>query len=295
MATRIIHLPKYSRLSCLVKPLTISARTFATATASTNPPQFTTLSVDDRTGIATLTLNRPPANALNALFMGEIQRSITDLEKENCRGLILTSSSERIFSAGLDLKECYKAEVASLEGLWCALQNLWRTLFSTPLITVALINGHAIAGGCMLAVSSEYRIMLPSFKIGVNETMVGLAVPSWLMDTYINIMPSRRIAEWDLTSSRIYSSESALKAGLVDELASSKEEALQKSAAFIDSFSKRTLMARAITKQQFRAEILRNFEQNRQHDLDIYLSTMQKPSMQEFLGEYLQSLDAKKK
>lgn len=291
MATRIMHLPKHG-LRSLVKTSAL-ARNYASSTGTASPPQFTTLSVDDKTGIATLTLNRPPANALNAAFMGEIARSIKELEQSKCRGLILTSSSERIFCAGLDLKECYKTETSHLQGIWVALQNLWHTLYSSPLITVALINGHTVAGGCMLALSSEYRIMLPNFKIGINETMVGLAVPMWLIDTYLNVISNRRVGEWDLTASRIYSSDGALKAGLVDELAASKEQGLERAVAFISSYPKHSLAARAITKRQFRMHDLKNFEDNRQHDLEIFLSTIQKPHVQSYLGEYLESLKKK--
>uniref|UniRef100_A0A034WV83 Enoyl-CoA delta isomerase 1, mitochondrial n=1 Tax=Bactrocera dorsalis TaxID=27457 RepID=A0A034WV83_BACDO len=291
MAARIMNLPKHGL--CRLMRTSALARHYAGSTGTASPPQFTTLSVDDKTGIATLTLNRPPANALNAAFMGEIARSIKELEKSKCRGLILTSSSERIFCAGLDLKECYQAETSHLQGIWVALQNLWHTLYSTPLITVALINGHTVAGGGMLALSSEYRIMLPNFKIGINETMVGLAVPMWLIDTYLNVIPNRRIAEWDLTASRIYKSEHALKAGLVDELAASKEQGLERAMAFISSYPKHSLVARAITKRQFREKDLKNFEDNRQHDLEIFLSNIQKPNVQSYLGEYLESLKKK--
>ncbi|XP_054083442.1 enoyl-CoA delta isomerase 1, mitochondrial-like [Zeugodacus cucurbitae] len=291
MATRIMHLPTHG-LRRLVKPSAL-ARNYTASAGSASPPQFTTLSVDDKTGIATLTLNRPPANALNAAFMGEVARSIKATEQSKCRGLILTSSSERIFCAGLDLKECYKAETSQLQSIWCALQNLWRTIYSTPLITVALINGHTVAGGSMLALSSEYRIMLPNFKIGINETMVGLAVPQWLIDTYLNVNPNRRVAEWDLTASRMYSSEGALKTGLVDELVANKEQALERAVAFINGYPKHSLVARAITKQQFRAAALRNFEDNRQHDLEMFLSTIQKPEVQSNLGAYLESLKKK--
>ncbi|XP_014100302.3 enoyl-CoA delta isomerase 1, mitochondrial [Bactrocera oleae] len=291
MTTSIMHLSKHG-LRSLVKTSAL-AHNYASSTGTASPPQFTTLSVDDKTGIATLTLNRPPANALNAAFMGEIARSIKELEQSKCRGLILTSSSEHIFCAGLDLKECYKTETSHLQGIWVALQNLWHTLYSSPLITVALINGHTVAGGCMLALSSEYRIMLPNFKIGINETMVGLAVPMWLIDTYLNVISNRRVGEWDLTASRIYSSDGALKAGLVDELAASKEQGLERAVAFISSYPKHSLAARAITKRQFRMHDLKNFEDNRQHDLEIFLSTIQKPHVQSYLGEYLESLKKK--
>ncbi|XP_067620070.1 enoyl-CoA delta isomerase 1, mitochondrial-like [Eurosta solidaginis] len=290
----ILYLSNSSYFCKKIKPNTL-IRTLTNSINKVADQQFTTVSVDDKTGIATLTFNRPPANALNALFMNEIQRAIHNLEQSKCRGLILTSASNRIFSARLDLKECYKPDTRSLEDFWCTLQNLWRTLFSTPLFTVALLNGHAMAGGCILAVGSEYRIMLPNFKIGLNGTMAGLVVPTGLIDTYANVMPCRRVAELDLTSSRIYNSDEALKAGLIDELANSKEEALEKCVAFINGFGQRTLTARAMTKLKFREQILKNFEINRQLDLELFMTTIQKSAMQTYLGEYLQGLKDKKK
>ncbi|KAM7352448.1 enoyl-CoA delta isomerase 1, mitochondrial [Cochliomyia hominivorax] len=262
--------------------------------SSSSGGKLTTVEVNDKTGIATLTMNRPPVNGLNFELLRDINNSIDEIESNKCRGLILTSSSSTIFSAGLDIMEMYKPNQDRLKQFWTALQDTWLALYGSSVPTAAAINGHSPAGGCLLATSCEYRVMLPNFTIGLNETKLGIVAPKWFMSTFCNVLP-RRIAEVALTQGKMFTSEEALKVGLVDELAPTKEEALNKCEQFFASFAKTNPFARAMTKQQFRRKDLQQLEDERQQDLEAFLFFVNQASVQKGLGFYLENLKKKSK
>ncbi|XP_011190226.1 enoyl-CoA delta isomerase 1, mitochondrial [Zeugodacus cucurbitae] len=254
----------------------------------------TILEVNDKTGIATLTLNRSPVNSLNLELLTDIRNSIKDAESNKCKGLILTSSSNKVFSAGLDFMEMYQPNEERLKSFWTALQSTWMTLYGSKLPTAAAINGHAPAGGCLLATSCEYRVMLPNFTIGLNETLVGIVAPSWFMDSYLNVLP-RRVAELALTQGKMFTTAEAQQVGLIDDVVNTKEEAIAKCEEFIGSFNKVNPYARALTKQQFRVKELQELEQHREQDLQTFLAVVTKPSTQAAMGAYLEKLKNKSK
>ncbi|XP_016927014.3 enoyl-CoA delta isomerase 1, mitochondrial [Drosophila suzukii] len=265
-----------------------SNRLMSTAT------KLTTVEVNDKTGIATLTMNRPPVNGLNLELLQDLKTSIDEIEGNKSRGLILTSSSSTIFSAGLDILEMYKPDKDRIRAFWTQLQETWLALYGSSVPTAAAINGHSPAGGCLLATSCEYRVMLPKFTIGLNETQLGIVAPKWFMASFLSVLPQRE-AERALNQGRMFSTEEALKVGLIDETANSKEEAIEKCTAFIGTFAKVNPLARSLTKQQFRAPDLQQLENERKDDLEKFLFFVNQPAVQKGLGIYLEGLKKKSK
>lgn len=130
-------------------------------------------------GIGTLTISATPVNALTEDVFEQMTRSIDYLECDpNCHALILTSSC-KVFSSGMDLNKFNKASKRSLVDFWYAFQNLQRKLYNTRLFTVAGINGHAIAGGCILSLCCDERVINHHAKIGLNEATFGLMPPAF--------------------------------------------------------------------------------------------------------------------
>jgi 3,2-trans-enoyl-CoA isomerase len=213
------------------------------------------LQVNDKTGVATVTLNRPPVNSLNLELLTELSNTLTELEKNKCRGLMLTSSSNSVFSAGLDLLELYKPNLDRFKQWWSTLQQTWMKLYGTPYPTVAVINGHAPAGGCLLATSCEYRVMLNNFTIGLNETKIGMVAPDWFIASMKNTVGARQ-TELALTAGNLFTTDEALKIGLIDEVAANKEEAISKAEKFLHRYDNVSPLARALTKQTLRKDAI---------------------------------------
>ncbi|KAF2879917.1 hypothetical protein ILUMI_26246 [Ignelater luminosus] len=251
------------------------------------------VSVNDENGFATVTMNRPPVNSLNLEFLTEFCNVLTDLDRNKSRGMILTSSSNKVFSAGLDILEMYKPQPERFKAFWNSLQEAWIKLYGASFPTVAVINGHSPAGGCLLAMSCEYRIMLNKFTIGLNETQLGIVAPPWFIKTMQNTI-SKRDTELALTTGRLFKTEEALKVGLIDEIASDKAQALSQAEAFLNRFEMIPPIARAYTKTYLRGADIQELQKNREKEVGATLSLVAQPKVQQGLEFYLAMLKNKK-
>lgn len=115
-----------------------------------------------------------------------------------------------MFSAGLDIMEMYKPDLERTAKFWTTLQDVWLKLYGSPFATAAAIGGHAPAGGCLLSMSCEYRVMAQNFTIGLNETKLGIVAPTWFMATMENTI-GRRQTEVALTTGRMFTTDEASK------------------------------------------------------------------------------------
>ncbi|CAH1398190.1 unnamed protein product [Nezara viridula] len=271
---------------CLTLGTKSSVRNFAAATNLVN------VKINEDTGVVIMELNKPPVNSLNYELLEAMHRTLVKLENERCSGMILTSSSPNTFSAGLDLLEMYKPTVDKARKFWGMLQNTWIKLYSAPYPTVAAINGHSPAGGCLLAMSCEYRIMVPKKKIGLNETQLGIVAPQWFQDCMKNIIGSRQ-AEKALIAGTLFSSEEAAKIGLIDELATDKEDLMKKAHDFMDEQLGLPPLARSTVKIGFRKDTLNRLINSREVDTKYFIDFIFQPKVQESLEMYLQALKKK--
>jgi len=178
--------------------------------------QTITVSTKDR--LAILTLNRPKSNALNGELIRELGDMLTHIEADpNIGGAIITGQGH-FFSAGLDLIELYGYNEAEAKAFWEQfMQFVARiTAFSKPLVSA--INGHSPAGGCVIALACDARIMAEGkYIIGLNEVPVGIIVPHSIFALY-RFWLGDAAASRALLEGRLFNPEEALAAGLVDEL-----------------------------------------------------------------------------
>lgn len=247
--------------------------------------------VNDK-GIAVVALNRPPVNSLNFELLEAFHQTLVQLETNRCRGMILTSTSPTVFSAGLDILEMYKPTVDKARKFWGMLQNAWIKLYSSPYPTVAAMNGHSPAGGCLLGLSCEYRIIVPKVKIGLNETKLGIVAPQWFQDCMRNVIGERQ-AEKALIAGTMFSSEQALDIGLVDEIATDKNDLMQRANKFLEGQMGLPSLARKTVKVGFRKDTLGRLVNGREADTKYFIDFIFQPKVQEALGMYLDSLKAK--
>lgn len=249
--------------------------------------------VDETKGFAVVSMNKPPVNSLSLEMIQSLSQTVAELEKNKCKGLILTSASPTIFSAGLDIKEMYQPQEERLRNFWTSLQGLWLQLYGSKMATVALINGHSPAGGCLLAMSCDYRVMVGGkFKIGLNETKLGIVAPPWFRDTMINTVGVRQ-TELALQLGTLFSSEEALKIGMVDEVASDLASATDSAESKLKEFLQIPATARYLSKMSVREPTLKALVASRQDDTDKFVSFAQSAPVQKGLGMYLASLSKK--
>ncbi|MEP6634832.1 MAG: enoyl-CoA hydratase/isomerase family protein, partial [Luteimonas sp.] len=136
----------------------------------------------DHGAIRELTLARPPVNALNPALCDALRDTVAQAVADGVEGLVLVGGP-KVFSAGLDVPHLLTLEDrGALLAAWEAFFGAARALAECPTPVVAAIAGHAPAGGCVLALCCDYRVMASGpFRIGLNETQVGLAVPAGVM------------------------------------------------------------------------------------------------------------------
>jgi enoyl-CoA hydratase/carnithine racemase len=167
-----------------------------------------------------LQLARAPVNALNPALCDALATAITETVAAGAQGIVL-SGGPKVFSAGLDVPFLVGLgdDRSTLKSAWNAFFTAARTLAQAPVPVVAAMAGHAPAGGCVLALCCDYRVMARGpAMIGLNETQVGLAAPEGILHLLRRVVGAHR-AERMLVAGALVDAERALAIGLVDELA----------------------------------------------------------------------------
>ncbi|XP_065540137.1 enoyl-CoA delta isomerase 1, mitochondrial [Lathamus discolor] len=251
--------------------------------------------MNESSGVATMKFKSPPVNSLSLDFLTEFCISLEKLENDRaCRGVIITSAIPKIFSSGLDITEMCGKSTEHYAEFWRAVQEIWLRLYSSNMVTLAVINGSSPAGGCLIALSCDYRIMAenPKYTIGLNEAQLGIVAPFWFKDTFVNVV-GQRVAERSLQLGSLYPAPEALKFGIVDELV--PEEKLQeKAAAVMAQWLALPDHARQITKSMMRKTLLDRLVAHREEDIKNFISFVSKESIQKSLRMYMEMLKKKK-
>jgi enoyl-CoA hydratase/carnithine racemase len=166
-----------------------------------------------------LRMARAPVNALNPELCADLEQAIAAAIADGAQGLVL-SGGPKVFSAGLDVPYLLSLgdDRKSLSAAWGQFFAAARALAQSPIPVVAAMAGHAPAGGCVLALCCDYRVMASGpFRIGLNETRVGLVAPEGIAQLLRRVVGAHR-AERLLVSGDLVEAERALEIGLVDEL-----------------------------------------------------------------------------
>ena len=127
-------------------------------------------------GVATITLNRPPANSLSMALLQDITAAFDDMEKdEMVRAVVITGGGEKFFCGGAEIKEF---NVVDAQTQMKTGQNLFRRIETFAKPVIAAINGFALGGGCELAMGCHFRYAADTAKLGQPEVNLGI-IPGW--------------------------------------------------------------------------------------------------------------------
>lgn len=175
--------------------------------------------IEWRDGLAEISLNCGKANALNPQSLVAISRSLDEAGVRNARGVILTGY-DRFFSAGLDLVGLYELDRPTMDAFVREFDRVMLQVFAFPRPVVAAINGHAVAGGCILALACDARLM-PDHggQIGLNEIRLGLPFPASALEIARHCLPMEFV-DSILYGGQLYTPLEAMSRGLVDGLTS---------------------------------------------------------------------------
>ena len=164
-----------------------------------------------------LRLDRPPVNALDSQTIATLRAAVEGAPGEGAQALVL-SGAPGIFSAGLDVPRLLALDRAGIRAAWGDFYRLMGALAASPVPVAAAITGHSPAGGAVLAIFCDHRVMAEGeFRIGLNEVQVGIAMPPAIHAALARLVGARQ-ADRLCIGGLMIDPEEALRVGLIDEL-----------------------------------------------------------------------------
>jgi enoyl-CoA hydratase len=235
-------------------------------------------------GILTLRLAHGKASLLDVELLDALLRAL-DEAPADVRAVILTGTGS-IFCAGVDLVRLTRDGADYVRQFLPLLLRCLRNLFAFPRPVVGVANGHAIAGGCLLMLACDVRLMADgNGKIGLPELLVGVPFSAAALEVIHFAVPRNRVPSLVYTG-RTTPPQEALAAGLVDEVVP-PEEIMTRAQAVARQLAAIPPEAFRLTKQALRAEALERIDKVSEPAdravLDVWTAAETHAHMREFL------------
>lgn len=225
------------------------------------------------------------ANAMDTPMCRELAAQFAELGHGGHRSVVLTGKGS-IFSAGVDLKRLRDGGTGYLEQFLPALSAAFLAVFECELPVVAAVNGHAIAGGCILTSACDHRVMNADHgRIGVTELLVGVPFPAVPLEILRFAVGTHRLKELTYFG-RTYPAAGALRLGLIDE-AVPGPAVLERALAVAAELAALPPEALLHTRRQLRGPALERIAAQRAATDDLVLRMWDSPAAREILGQYV--------
>mgnify|MGYP001822156839 FL=1 len=244
------------------------------------------LEIIDHGRVREIKLARPPANALNTPLVSGLTEALETAAEE--ASAVVLSGLPGMFCAGLDVPELIAMDRETFTDNWLRFIRVQQTIATLPVPVVFAMTGHAPAGGIVLGVFGDYRIMPRGpYKTGLNEVRVGLVVPEPAYSA-LELLIGPRGAENRVMDGSMISSEQAVEIGLVDELADSPEAVVSRAVAWCEERlalpREAMLMTRKITRRRLH-EIFDNYGAERDRVfIDLWFSEVTQANLQQMIA-----------
>jgi enoyl-CoA hydratase len=230
-------------------------------------------------------------SALDAEFCTALVRELGGVAASPARALIVTGTGSA-FSAGVDLFKVLNGGADYLARFLPAMEAFFRALLTFPKPAVAAVNGHAIAGGCIIAAACDHRIMIEGTgRIGVPELAVGVPFPS-LPFEIVGARVPRAAFRGLVYSGRTVTAAEALPLGLIDEV-SPADVLMTRAQHAADQLAQIPAVTFALTKRTFTEPILARVDAASRLNDDV-LEAWASPAVQARMREYLEKTVGRK-
>lgn len=247
----------------------------------------------DHGPVRELRLDRPPANALSPDLIAALRQAVESAPGEGARALVI-SGSPRMFSGGLDVPHLIQLDRPAIAATWRDFYAMMRALATCPVPLAAAVTGHAPAGGAVISLFCDYRVMSEGdFKIGLNEVPVGIPLPPIIFKAMRRVVGSRQ-AERLSVQGLLISGDEALRVGLVDELAV-PERVVERAVEWCRSLLALPPRAMAVTRGLARADLAALFQEETGAEIEGVLEDWFGEETQRTLRELMEKLAARKK
>ena len=225
--------------------------------------------------IGIISLDRPPVNAINPELVSHLSDALDSLKTNDAINGVILQGRDGIFSAGLDITHLFPKDREYIDSFWKDFSTLLVNMFSFPKPLYSSISGHCPAGGTVMVIMTDYRIMSNGkYVIGLNEVDVGLTVPYGIGIVFQYVVGMRN-AEDLLLKAKLISPDEALRVGLVDELCDPEtllDTTLERIAVASDLYSPQQTKTKQILREQTLHLVQKNFDKDAQLILDSWFS-----------------------
>jgi enoyl-CoA hydratase len=177
-----------------------------------------TVAADDREGgVRLLRFDRPPANAIDESLLADLSVAIDEARADDAVRAVVLTGAGAFFGGGFDLS-APRRDARATADLAALYREAHLGLLSLPKPTLAMVNGHAIAGGLVTALACDYRLGVEGdYRIGLNEVAIGASFPRVAFEIVRLRLPHARASEL-LLGAALYPASQAIRLGVVDEL-----------------------------------------------------------------------------
>jgi enoyl-CoA hydratase len=249
--------------------------------------------IEKQGALALLRLDKPRGNAIDEPLVEELIAAADALRHdESVRGVLLASAHPKLFSPGLDLVSLYAYERAAMQSFMLRFAECAWALYGLPKPVVAALGGHAVAGGCILGLTADYRVLRRGgVQLGLNEVKIGVPLPwsvALLLRATLGPASLARVA----LLGRNFADAEAVAVGLADELAESEGfEAV--CLARLQEFAEKDAQAFATTKAYLRGGVLAKMKAHEAERLGEWLDGWFSAPTRERIRQTLESLGKK--
>ncbi len=252
------------------------------------------LEIERKKDYVVITMNRPKVNAINFQMVEEIRNTFKSMQEDDAvQGVILTGRTG-VFSAGLDLIELYDYDEAKMREFFIAFGMMYIELarFSKPFICA--ITGHSPAGGTVIAITADYRIMAEGekFGIGLNEVAVNVQISTNLIEAY-SFWLGKSLAYRYILEGKLLNTKEAAQANLVDEVVP-MEEVLPRAEQRMNHYLQADRNIWLNTKTKLRSEWLGKLKERSEDELKEALTVWWSPEVRMKMQMFKAMLAAKK-
>lgn len=198
--------------------------------------------------IATIRLDRPPMNAINAQLRQELQAAVVEATEDATIRAVVVYGGEKVFAAGADIKEMVATSPADMAEWAAALSQTLRALERIPKPVVAAINGYALGGGCEIALACDWRVASAEAKLGQPEISIGVIPGAGGTQRLTRLVGPARAKDLILTG-RMVDANEALAIGLVDQVVPAGESVYEAAVALVRRYADAPALAVQAAKQ----------------------------------------------
>jgi enoyl-CoA hydratase/carnithine racemase len=248
------------------------------------------ISIEHRDNVAFVKLERGVTNAIHLQLVDELDQALQGIKRDaNVRSLVLSSANDKFFSIGFDIPTLFQLSMEDFLGFYRAFNRVCLELYTFPKPTVVAVTGHAIAGGCILALCCDYRFIAEGHRLmGLNEIKLDVPVPypaDCILRDLVGVLAARDVME----GGEFYSPEDAFQMGMVDRVCP-PEGVLSEAAEKAETLGALSQEAYALIKrnrvEQVENRIRARLEEKECHFVDRWYSEEARERLREAMKKF---------